>query len=398
MRAGIINREADVADRIAIVGSGIVGLAHALAAAERGNRVRVFERDAAPRWASVRNFGMVWPIGLPPGERLETALESRELWRRVVRDLGCWHRESGAMFVATSALEHAVLEEFNESSPSLGYTTSLRTPAEVREACPLIRADRVRAGLISRTELAVDPREVMAGLPGLLAERFGVEFEFETAIVRASGSMVETASGARHEADRVIIASGPETRTLRPEVFEWLGLRTCTLQMLRVVPPTGSPGLAVHLAGGLTLRHYQSFADCPSLPLLREEVAARDERLDALGIHVLAAEMPDGSITLGDSHEYRPEAGVFAREEIDRLILGELGRFLNTDGFGVAERWLGRYLREEGGFARIVECDDGLLISQVTGGMGMTISFGVAQRFWEGRLESETLPVPETAS
>ncbi len=44
---------------LAVVGAGIIGLAHALAAAKRGLSVIVFDRNEQAVGASVRNFGLV---------------------------------------------------------------------------------------------------------------------------------------------------------------------------------------------------------------------------------------------------------------------------------------------------------------------------------------------------
>src|SRR5688572_30722739 len=68
---------------LVVAGAGIVGLAHALAAARRGLRVVVLERDARASSASVRNFGFVTISGQEEGPTRARALRSRNTWEEV---------------------------------------------------------------------------------------------------------------------------------------------------------------------------------------------------------------------------------------------------------------------------------------------------------------------------
>ena len=69
----------------AVVGAGIIGLAHAYHLARQGRRVVVFEKNRRAIGASSRNFGMLWPVGQPDGVRRKTALRSLEIWRVLLR-------------------------------------------------------------------------------------------------------------------------------------------------------------------------------------------------------------------------------------------------------------------------------------------------------------------------
>ena len=73
---------------VVIAGAGIVGLAHALAAAERGLRVAVVERDHRCVGASIRNVGFVTVTGQPAGDTWRRARASRDVWARVAPAAG----------------------------------------------------------------------------------------------------------------------------------------------------------------------------------------------------------------------------------------------------------------------------------------------------------------------
>ena len=74
--------------RIAVVGGGILGLAHAYVLMRRGHRVTLFERGLQASDASIRNFGMVWPIGQPAGKMHSIAMRSREIWLEALTAAG----------------------------------------------------------------------------------------------------------------------------------------------------------------------------------------------------------------------------------------------------------------------------------------------------------------------
>ena len=73
---------------VAIVGAGILGLAHALAAARRGLSVVVVDRDHHAVGASIRNFGFVTVTGQQAGACWRRAMRSRDVWEEVAPQAG----------------------------------------------------------------------------------------------------------------------------------------------------------------------------------------------------------------------------------------------------------------------------------------------------------------------
>ena len=116
---------------VAIVGAGILGLAHAYAAAKSGKSVMVIEKNPRAAGASVRNFGMVWPIGQPAGTMLELSLRSRELWLEVLDQANLPRRETGSLHLAYRSDEAAVAQEFAQLGPTLGYHCTWLNQREV---------------------------------------------------------------------------------------------------------------------------------------------------------------------------------------------------------------------------------------------------------------------------
>jgi glycine/D-amino acid oxidase-like deaminating enzyme len=97
---------------LAIVGAGILGLAHALAAAKRGKRVVVIDRDAQANGASVRNFGFVTVTGQAAGDCWSLARRSREVWAEVAEAARIPVLQRGLVLAARLPESEAVIDAF----------------------------------------------------------------------------------------------------------------------------------------------------------------------------------------------------------------------------------------------------------------------------------------------
>jgi D-hydroxyproline dehydrogenase subunit beta len=364
---------------VAVVGAGILGLAHAYAAARMGRTVAVFDKHPQACGASVRNFGMIWPIGQPPGELHQLALRSRELWLELLAAARLPYRPTGSLHLAYREEEADVAREFAARAPEFGYDSVWLEKEAACRASQAIRTDGLLGALFSSTEFTVDPRMILAALPAFLSERYGVQFFFGTPVHSAAPARIETSRG-RWTAERTFICSGDDFETLYPQQFAASGLTRCKLQMMRTAPQPSGWQLGPSLAAGLTLRFYPAFHHCPSLSKLRERIASEEPAYDRFGIHALVSQTADGALTLGDSHEYGLAVDPFNKEAIDELILRYTRSFLLAPDLGIAERWYGVYAKHPSKTIVTMEPEPGVKIVASPGGSGMTLAFGMAEK------------------
>ena len=363
---------------LAIVGAGIVGLAHAFAAARQGLRVVVFEKSPRASGASIRNFGLVWPIGQRRGEMLEMALRSRELWKKLLNAADLWYSEGGSLHLAYEEDEACVLREFLELSGDAGYACRWLTPEDIEGQYPHIVRKGLKGGLLSQTELQVDPPRVIAQLPSYLHQQYGVDFHFSTPVTAVDPPKVVTSRGS-WEASSVLVCSGSDLVTLYPEVFASTDLKPCKLQMMAIAPPSDFY-LGPSLAAGLTLRHYPAFEACPSRSDVSRRVMETMPAYERYGIHVLVSQNSAGELIIGDSHQYGDDISIFDQSEIDELIWNYLQTFLSLPEHRFLRRWHGIYVKSPSHSYFEASPKKGVRIITGLGGAGMTLSFGLAER------------------
>ena len=95
-----------------VVGAGIVGLAHALAAARRGLRVVVIDRDAQANGASIRNFGFITVTGQGFPDTWRRARRAKEVWAEIAPLAGIEVHQRGFLMACRRPEAIKVVEEF----------------------------------------------------------------------------------------------------------------------------------------------------------------------------------------------------------------------------------------------------------------------------------------------
>jgi FAD dependent oxidoreductase TIGR03364 len=364
---------------VAIVGAGIIGLAHAYLAAKAGLRVKVFERNPRANGASVRNFGMIWPIGQPPGPLHTMALRSRSLWLEVLQAAGIPFLPTGSLHAAYREDEAEVGREFCAKAPGAGYECTWLGTSETLQRTRALHPKGLLGAVWSPGELTVDPREAVALIPTFLEREFGVEFHFNTAVTYVETGLLVSQLG-ECQPERIIICGGDDFQTLFPDRFRDDRLTRCKLQMLRTVPEPGGWQLGPSLAFGLTFRHYPTFEMCESLPALKQRVARENPEYDQWGIHVMVSQTSAGELTLGDSHEYGLAVNVFDSPAINRMILDYAAKYLRVPKLEIAQEWHGVYAKHPKLPYLLQEPVPGVRLVTVTSGIGMTMSFGLAEK------------------
>lgn len=361
-----------------VIGAGIAGLASARALALRGYQVRVMERSQRAVGASIRNFGMIWPVGQPDGELYERALLSRSIWKQVCSQAKIWSDEVGSLHTAFRPEEWQVLKEIAALYRHRNY--SLLTAGETVSRSPHVIQEGLLGSLYSPDEIIVDPRQAIRQIPQWLNEQYQVEFSWGRAVTSIVYPNVFMGR-EKIAADRIIVCSGADFESLYPELFAGQPLLKCKLQMMRMAVQPDQVRIGPALCGGLSLIHYAGFKAAASLPVLQKRYESEYPDHLRHGIHVMVAQNEAGELTVGDSHAYGMTPDPFHREEINRLILEYLHSFARFGDETITETWNGIYAKHsKGGTELILDPEPGVTVINGLGGTGMTLSFGLCEQ------------------
>jgi len=358
-----------------VIGAGIAGLAAVRALAVRGYNVTVLERTQKAVGASIRNFGMILPVGQADGKYFERAMCSRSIWKQLCDEAGIWYDPVGSLQLAYEQDEWEVLRELNEMYKHRGYT--LLNADETSGKSPAVVKDGLKGSLYSNDEIIVDPRVAVASIAAWLAEKYSVQFLWGKAATDICYPAVY-AGKESFEADEIYVCSGADFETLYPELFSKLPLTRCKLQMMRIAAQPDGWRIGPMLCGALSLLHYSSFKPAISLKALKARLEAEYPEYIKWGIHVMVSQNQAGELSVGDSHEYGMTHDPFDKKSINDLILAYLKQFARFKNDTVIETWNGIYPKLTNGETDVImEPEEGVTVINGLGGAGMTFSFGL---------------------
>lgn len=370
--------------RVIVVGGGVIGTMHALLALERGFEVLHIEREAAPRGASVRNFGLVWVGGRAAGEELELALRARVLWEEIAeRAPGLDFRPAGSLTVASGEDELALMKEAVQQPDAGQRQWELLDGAGAAQANPEV-SPAVAGALYCGADGIVEPRLAIHGLRAYMAQHASYQWLAGRAVVELRERSVRDDTGTWHQGDVVFLCTGANFPGLLgqyaaarygPVHDGGLPIRRVRLQMLETEAYPGQVVTAV--ADGDSMRYYPAF-DLPARSELGPQVAVAA----ASAAQLLLVQRLDGGLTIGDTHDYDEPFPFDVEEEIYRYLLAKAAAILRRPLPPVRRRWAGVYSEVKDKSRHLYWREEllaGVVVVNGPGGRGMTCSPAIAE-------------------
>jgi FAD dependent oxidoreductase TIGR03364 len=362
-----------------VVGAGILGMATARALALKGYKVTILEKSQQSLGASIRNFGMLWPIGQPDGHLYERAIRSREIWKEYLKNAKIPFDPCGSIHLAYDNEEQNVVEELYEHFLKSQRPVTLLSPESIQQKFKGINGENLKSGLFSSDETIIDPREGIKHLPTYLKDYYNIDIIWGTAVTNVTTNTVWSFK-TKYNADIICVCSGADFETLYPTKFKELPIIKTKLQMMRFVPNDKNYRIGTSVCGGLSLLHYKSFTASKSLDVLKAKIESELPEYLKWGIHVMVSQNDKGELTVGDSHEYGLDFEPFDNQFINDLVLKYLKKLMHIDNWTLQQSWNGVYPKMTNGDTDLfLKVEPGVYIINGIGGNGMTLSFGFAE-------------------
>jgi FAD dependent oxidoreductase TIGR03364 len=369
-----------------VIGGGNLGTFHAYHALLKGKTVLMIEKDAEPIEATVRNFGQIVPSGQALENWFEYGRESLAIYKNIQSKFDITVRQNGSYYFASDDQEMTLLEETRALFKLENYSSTLLNRKSCYERFQNLNTDYYKGGLFFPEEISVEPRTMVHRVRQMLIQDFGLDFLNNTLVknceVENGICKIQTADNQTFHSEKVALCSGYEFKILFPEIFKASQMKICKLNMMQTFPMP-EVKLNGNILSGLSIRRYDSFKSCSSYKnLITPEW---QKPYQQCGIHLLFKQAINGSIIIGDSHEYadtdeNAKLPLGIDMEINCLILKEAKRIMNLPDWKIQNYWAGYYAQSADGGVFEHQISNKIFISTGIGGKGMTTGAGYSRK------------------
>lgn len=369
-----------------IVGGGILGLSHAYHALLKKKKVLLLEKNSQAMGASIRNFGQIVPSGFSATWQ-GYGRSSVKHYLDIASQANIAIRQEGSIYFASDDEEIQLLEELHQINQSNNYQSLLLTKEECIFRYPNVTKEYCKAGLFFPEEINADSQRTIPALTLFLIKSLGLDVAYNRTIIDIYTNAHEVIAfdhqGDKWLGDQLILCNGDEFSTLFPELFAETDITLVKLQMMETVPQKNNLKIPGSILSGWTIRRYESFQECPSYQFIK----ARENEQDfqrRFGVHILFKQTAEGSVILGDSHEYadinhRDELRLYETNEVVNSFMVDAATKIMDLDYKIARTWIGCYSQRKSGEIYHQTIDERIHIVTAIGGKGMTGSLGWAE-------------------
>lgn len=368
-----------------VVGAGVLGTFHAIHAARLGKTVLLTEKDQYPVNATVRNFGQAVPSGMS-SDWLNYARRSTALYNEIQQEFDISVRKNGTVYLSSDSDELQLIHELKERMDDVDYEAQLLSADDCLTKWPSLSKQYCNGGLFFPQEVSVEPEKLIYRLLEYAVKRYpNLTYKPATAVIACTTTAdrveITTSSNQKITAEKAIVCNGGEFKLLFADLFKESGIVVSKLQMMRTLPMP-EVQLEGNILTGLSIRRYEAFEECPSFSKLT--TPDHYTELKKWGIHILFKKATDGSIIIGDSHEYADvnhtdDLGFGINNYINELMIKEAQKIVKFDVSKIASSWAGFYPQHNSKHIVEYDIDDRIHIRTAIGGKGMTSAAGYAE-------------------
>jgi glycine/D-amino acid oxidase-like deaminating enzyme len=328
--------------RLLIVGAGLIGAHHALAAAVAGHSVTMLDRYAVPRGASSRNLGAIRLSGRAEGHSLEMSRFGLTRWRAIaerVPEIG--FSPCGSITLLRDDIEIAVAEEYRAR-----YRDSIDLEVVPGARIPLLEpavTGTFPAALVCRDDATIAPGVAMPALVEYLRSAEGVDIRLGVEVRELTwrgGELLASTTGRDVHADAALVCTGDAMDALFRSTLDEAPLRRVRINAFEVthhgLRPTGI------VTDGSALRSFPGYREMPS---------ARDLipfDADGTDIEWVTTPSPERSLLVGATRRTEDWSGAPMPIEAERWLVDRTADSFGADTRFVCRRWSAGFVESTG--------------------------------------------------